>query len=217
MGVDIISLTILLIIFLFSVVIHEVSHGLMAYHLGDPTAKNLGRLSLNPLVHLDLFGSIIVPGFLLLLSHFAKTGIIFGWAKPVPIDFSQLKDKKYGPVKVALAGPTANLSLALIFGFLARYGLTWGAGSLFINNLMGVFEITVWINLVLAIFNLMPIPPLDGSYLLMAALPRRWKKYGILLEQYGWFLLLIFIFFFFGYLIPVIQFFFRLIVGRYFF
>ena len=217
MGVDIISLIILLTIFLFSVVLHEVSHGLMAYHLGDPTAKNLGRLSLNPLVHLDLFGSIIVPGFLLLLSHFAKTGIIFGWAKPVPINFNQLRDKKYGPVKVALAGPSANLSLALIFGLLARYGLSFGGESVFIHNLVGIFEITVWINLVLAIFNLMPIPPLDGSYLLITALPRRWKKYSLLLEQYGWFLLLIFIFFFFDYLIPVIQFFFRLLVGHYFF
>ncbi len=217
MGVDILSLIILLVIFLFSVVLHEVSHGLMAYHLGDTTAKDHGRLSLNPLVHLDLFGSIIVPGSLLLLSHFAKTGIIFGWAKPVPIDFNRLRDRKYGAIKVALAGPAANLSLALIFGLLARYGLAWWPGSIFINNLIGVFEITVWINLVLAIFNLVPIPPLDGSYLLMAALPRRWKKYGLLLEQYGWFLLLIFIFFFFDYLIPVIQFFFRLILGHYFF
>ena len=196
MGSDIFSLIIFLVVFLFSVVFHEVSHGLMANYLGDPTAKEKGRLTFNPLPHIDLWGSIIVPGFLLILSHFSKVGLIFGWAKPVPINFSQLRDQKYGPAKVAAAGPAANFSLAIFFGLLARFVLPLWTGSIFIYNLQGVFEMIVWINLLLGIFNLVPIPPLDGSYLLSAVLPRSWEKYESLMNQYGLFFLLIFIFFF---------------------
>ena len=213
MGVDIFRLIIFLTVLLFSVVIHEVSHGLMAYHLGDSTAKEKGRLTLNPLVHIDLIGSILVPGFLI-LSHFP---IIFGWAKPVPVDPSRLRDQKYGEAKVALAGPAANLGIALFFGLLMRFVLRYWVGSVFVDNLMAVFGIIVWINLLLAIFNLVPIPPLDGSHILTPFLPRSWQRYRRTWEQYSFFLLLIFIFFFFDSLIPIIQFFFHLIVGHYFY
>lgn len=212
MGMDIFYLIVSLAILLFSVIIHEVSHGLMANYLGDSTAKDSGRLSLNPLVHLDPFGSILVP-LLLYLSH---VGIIFGWAKPVPVNFNQLKDQKYGAAKVSLAGPAANLSLALIFGLLMRFVLSQGVSSPFVNNLMAVFALIVWINLLLAIFNLVPIPPLDGSHILLTFLPRSWDKYRMILQRYSLILLLVFVFFFFNLLIPIIQFCFKLIVGHYF-
>lgn len=214
MATTIFSLIIFLVIFLFSVVIHEVSHGLVACHLGDTTAKERGRLSLNPLKHLDPVGSILVPGFLLLLSSVSGSGIIFGWAKPVPVDFRRLRDQKYGSAKVALAGPLANFSLALVFGLFIRLGGGWASGSLFGANLLSIFSIIVWVNLLLAVFNLLPIPPLDGSHILFALLPRRWQKYELVFQQYGLLLLLVFIFFFFNFLIPLIQFLFRLVVGH---
>jgi len=217
MGADIFSLIIFLAIFLFSVVIHEVSHGLMANYLGDSTAKDSGRLSLNPLVHLDIVGSLLVPGFLLLLSRFSGVGIIFGWAKPVPVNFNRLRDQKYGVAKVSLAGPAANLFLALFFGLLIRFVLSHWAGLNFVDNLTEVFGLIVWVNLLLAIFNLLPIPPLDGSHILLTFLPQAWKKYGMLLQRYSLILLLVFIFFFFDFLIPIIQFCFKFIVGHYFF
>jgi len=145
-----------LIILLFSVVVHEVSHGAMADYLGDPTAKNAGRLSLNPLRHLDLFGSILLPISLLILT--AGQGPIFGWAKPVPINPYNFRDKKWGNLKVALAGPLSNLLLALFFGFLLRI---FNPPIQFYN----FFSIVIILNLLLAIFNLIPIPPLDGSHI----------------------------------------------------
>jgi Zn-dependent protease len=213
MVAEVFSFVIFLTIFLFSVVFHEVSHGLMAYHLGDSTAKERGRLSLNPLKHLDPIGSILIPGFLLLLSIFSGPGIVFGWAKPVPVDFRRLRDKKYGPAKVALAGPLANLSLALVFGLVIRLSGSWLNSTVFGANLTAIFGIIVWINLLLAVFNLLPIPPLDGSHLLFALLPSKWQKYELVFQQYGLLLLLVFIFFFFDFLIPLIQLLFRLFVG----
>ena len=111
----------LIIILIFSVVIHEVSHGAIANYLGDPTAKYVGRLTLNPLKHLDPLGSVILPLFLILIAKLSGGGIIFGWAKPVPINPSNLRDKKYGEAKVALAGPASNLSVALVFGLALRF------------------------------------------------------------------------------------------------
>ena len=152
-----------LIVVLFSVVIHEVSHGVVANSLGDSTAKNLGRLTLNPLKHLDLFGSIILP----LLTFFVG-GFVFGYAKPVPYNPFHLSDKKYGPAKVALAGPLSNIILAVGFGLFLRYLPT----SLESTLLPQVFAFIILINLVLALFNLIPIPPLDGSKVLISLLPR---------------------------------------------
>ncbi len=143
-----------IIILIISVIIHEVSHGWMALLLGDPTAELAGRLTLNPLPHLDLFGSIILP-LLLVLSH---VGMVVGWAKPVPYNINNLRDARWGPFLVALAGPLSNIIIALVFGTILRWGVvaaTSAAGSIMI--------IIVVINLVLALFNLIPIPPLDGS------------------------------------------------------
>jgi len=201
------DIILIIIIFLFSAIIHEVSHGWMAHHLGDDTAKAAGRLTLNPLKHLDPFGSILFPLMLILLN----SRIIFGWAKPVPINPFNFRDKKYGSAKVAAAGPLSNVLIAVFFGLLIRFlplsRFSFGSG------LMLSFGYIVWVNLLLAIFNLIPVPPLDGSHLLFAFLPRRFDEAKIFLARYGLFILILFIFFFFQFLIPIINFFFTLIVG----
>ncbi|MCK4453973.1 site-2 protease family protein [Candidatus Parcubacteria bacterium] len=212
---DPLTLILIIVIFLFSVVIHEVAHGTMANILGDPTAKYAGRLTLNPLKHLDLFGSIIVPGILILTSMAVGGGIIFGWAKPVPINPYNFRDQKYGSAKTALAGPAANILLALVFGLLIRF-LPFGTG-LFSQNLIFVFGFIVWVNLLLAIFNLLPIPPLDGSHILFAFLPQSMEKLKMILAQYGLFILLFVIFFLLHWIIPAINYLFYLIVGVPFF
>ena len=194
-------------ILIMSVVVHEVSHGQMAYILGDPTAKRAGRLTLNPINHLDLFGSILLP-LLLLLS---KSGFLVGWAKPVPYNPYNLKNQKWGPALVALAGPAANIIIALIFGIVLKIARFMPESLLapFLQISLSV----VFINLLLAVFNLMPIPPLDGSKILFAFLPYKWFRLQAFLEQWGVFILIFFIIFVFGQIFPVIQFLFRLITG----
>jgi len=146
-----------------SVIVHEVSHGLMALHLGDETAKNAGRLTLNPLKHIDPIGSILVP-----ILTYMSGGFLFGWALPVPYNPRALyKDYVYGPLKVALAGPLSNFGLALIFGTIIRFG-----GGYFNPLTIQLLYSIVLLNCVLFIFNLIPIPPLDGSQILKLILPR---------------------------------------------
>ncbi|MEA3452894.1 MAG: site-2 protease family protein [Patescibacteria group bacterium] len=203
------EILIAIIIFLFSVVFHEVAHGWVAYALGDPTAKYAKRLTLNPLKHLDPVGSIILPGILILMNFFGTGGIIFGWAKPVPVNPRNFKDQKYGSAKVAIAGPLANISLALIFGLILRFlpGFYPTQGIAFI------FLYIVQINLILAVFNLMPFPPLDGSHILFAFLPRSAEKIKIFLSQYGLFVLIFIIFFLFEYIIKIVIWLMTLITG----
>lgn len=205
-----IQFTFQIIILILSVVIHEVSHGYAALMLGDRTAQYAGRLTLNPLKHLDLFGSIILPTLSFLLG-----GFIFGWAKPVPYNPYNLRDQKWGPAIVGAAGPGANIALALIFGLSIRFlpDLANGVSGLFIFNFITIASIIALLNLILAFFNLIPIPPLDGSKVLFALMPYHWYGVRAFLEQYGLFLLLIFIFFFARVLLPVVLFFFRLITG----
>lgn len=201
-----------IIILIFSVVIHEVSHGYAALMLGDRTAQYAGRLTLNPIKHLDLFGSIILPTLSFLFG-----GIIFGWAKPVPYNPYNLRNQKWGPAIVGAAGPGANLALALIFGLMIRFlpGLASGASGLFIFNFITIASIIVLLNLVLAFFNLVPIPPLDGSKVLFALMPYHWYGVRVFMEQYGLILLLVFIFFFARILLPIVLFFFHLITGTF--
>lgn len=180
-----------LIILLFSVIIHEIAHGSVAYSLGDPTAKYEGRLTINPLKHLDPFGSVMLP-FLLLLAT-AGQGPIFGWAKPVPINPYNFKDQKWGSLKVAIAGPLSNLAVALFFGFFLRF-MPAGFFSM-VPGMFLIFSFTVWINIILAIFNLLPIPPLDGSWILLRFLPDKFRNVKNFLQQYGLFILIFFIFF----------------------
>lgn len=147
-------------VIVFSAIVHEVMHGVAADRLGDPTARYAGRLTLNPIPHIDLFGSILLP-LLLTLSH---SPIFFGWAKPVPYNPYNLRPGRFSEAIVAGAGPASNLVIALIGGILIRSGLFAGATDI-------IFVIVI-INVMLFIFNLIPIPPLDGSKVLASILPR---------------------------------------------
>lgn len=159
----------------------------MAYSLGDPTAKDAGRLTLNPLKHLDPIGSVLLPAFLIW-----RTGMGFGWAKPVPVNPNNFKGK-FGEVKVALAGPFSNLLVALILGLALRAAIAFS----FVNQgLFTVLTFIVSINIFLALFNLIPIPPLDGSHVLFFFLPYSARGVKMFLGRYGFFLLIFLIFFF---------------------
>ena len=200
----------LIIILIFSIVIHEVSHGAVANYLGDPTAKEAGRLTLNPLPHIDPLGSIILPAILILMNMILPgKGIIFGWAKPVPINPYNFRDQKYGSAKVALAGPAANLIIALVFGLALRFFPAIVA----LPGLDLMFSYIVYINILLAVFNLLPVPPLDGSHILFTFLPPGMENIKIFLSQFGLFILLFIIFFFFQWIILIIDWIFALIVG----
>jgi Zn-dependent protease len=199
-----------LAILIISVVIHEVSHGYMAYALGDPTAKYAGRLTLNPLNHVDPMGSILVP---LITSMF---GFTFGWAKPVPYNPYNLSNQKWGPGLVGFAGPMANIIIAIVFGLVIRFG-----SSLPVAYAMPVLEIAtliVILNLGLTIFNLLPIPPLDGSKVLFTFLPYSLYPVQEFLERNGFMLLLILILLLntlsTDVIFPAVSFLFQLITGQ---
>jgi Zn-dependent protease len=194
-----------IIILVMSIVIHEVSHGFMAEYFGDPTARNAGRLTLNPIPHLDIFGSILLPA-ILVLSH---SPFLFGWAKPVPYNPNNLSNKKWGTISVAVAGVAMNFFIAIVFGLIIRFSADFvlPPGFYFITSVI------VIVNLALAIFNLVPIPPLDGSKILFSFLPERAFSFILAYEQYSLILLLVFIVFFSDYLYPILAFLFHLITG----
>lgn len=194
-----------IIILIMSVVVHEVSHGFTAYALGDQTAKYAGRLTLNPLKHLDLFGSVIIP-----VITFLAGGFIFGWAKPVPYNPYNLRNKKWGEALVAGSGPLSNFSIAVVFGLMVRFAPSLAAVP---PSFLDIAGLVVFINLVLGVFNLIPIPPLDGSKVLFAILPYKWDNARIFFEKYGFFFLLIFIFFLFQSLMPIVLGLFKIITG----
>ncbi|MDR1417725.1 MAG: site-2 protease family protein [Endomicrobium sp.] len=158
-----------IVVFVFSVIIHEVSHGYIAYLRGDDTAKDIGRITLNPFAHLELFGSIILPAMLLLM----KAPILFGWAKPVPVNYVNLKNPKIDSVIVSAAGPLSNIMLAVFSGLGIRFISYF---STFSNGFGGAIETFLYVmltlNLMLAIINLIPIPPLDGSKIAAYFFPR---------------------------------------------
>jgi Zn-dependent protease len=160
------SIFLILPVFVLSVIVHETAHGLMALWCGDPTARERGRLTLNPLPHVDLMGSIVLPVLLFLF----RAPFLFGWAKPVPVDHSRLRDPRNDAVKVALAGPAANGLMALVFAALARLAPEAGAAGTWVAFFAPLREMAlagvVW-NCALGLFNLIPIPPLDGSWVLM--------------------------------------------------
>jgi len=211
---DLIITAFALIVLLFSVVIHELAHGSVAYSLGDLTAKYQGRLTLNPLKHLDVFGSVILP--LLLAFSYWTTGIygpIIGWAKPVPINPYNFKDQKWGSLKVAVAGPLSNIALAILFGLLIRFVPT-EIHSLFTRDNFNIVDYIIRINIALALFNLIPIPPLDGHWILFTFIPNKLSRLRAFLQQYGIFVL-IFLIFFGGlnWLFRIVEYLFRLITG----
>ncbi len=202
------------IVLIMSVVIHEFAHGYTAYRLGDNTARDMGRLTLNPIKHLDPFGSVILP-LLLIISN---AGFVIGWAKPVPYNPNNLRDLRKGTFLVSVSGIIANLLIALLFGLLIRFAPSLGL-PLYIDSIQTlhpfykISTIIVFTNLVLAIFNLIPIPPLDGSKILFSALPPKYRYIENFLEQYGFLLLIVFIVFIWGRLSPIIYLLFSLITG----
>lgn len=197
-----------IIVLIMSVVVHEVAHGYTAYLLGDNTARLSGRLTLNPLKHLDPFGSVILPLLLVLMN----AGFVIGWARPVPYNPLNLRDEKKGTFLVAIAGILANLIIALVFGILIRF-----APILISSDLLGPFykisSIIVILNLVLALFNLIPIPPLDGSKILFSFLPSKHREIENFLEKWGMFLLLFFIIFLWNKVAPIVFIVFHFITG----
>jgi len=179
-----------ILVLVFSVVIHEVSHGYMAYALGDHTAKRLGRLTLNPIKHLDPIGSILVP----ILTYFASNGALpFGWAKPVPYNPYNLRDQKWGEAKVAAAGPGSNLLLALVFSIVMRLG---AAGMIPLNTAVATILLQIiLVNLSLAVVNLLPLYPLDGSRILFAVLPYHMRHIQEFMMRYMFVFLAFFLLF----------------------
>ena len=171
---------------LFAITVHEVAHGWVAKRLGDPTAMMLGRLTLNPLKHVDPIGTFLVP-FALMLMHLP----IFGWAKPVPVTWENLRHPKRDMIFVAAAGPAANLLMALLWGLVAKLSTltppdwAWAAVPM---QLMG--EIGIFINVLLMVFNLLPLPPLDGGRVAVGLLPGPWAWQLSRVEPYGFFILL---------------------------
>lgn len=190
---NIMSLVFFFLIIVPSSIIHEYAHGWMAYRLGDPTAKHEGRLTLNPLAHIDLFGTILMP---ILLMWASGGSFLFAYAKPVPYNPYNLRGGKWGPALVGAAGPLSNLLLAFAFALLIR--------ALPVMQLTTLLSMIVYANIVLAVFNLVPIPPLDGSKVLFALLPENLRGLRMMLEQYGIMLMFIFIFFFFRLIQPIV-------------
>jgi len=168
-----------IILFFFAVVIHEFAHGWVAYKLGDPTAKQSGRLTLNPISHIDPVGTIILPMFLII----SGSPILFGWAKPIPVNFRGLHNPKQDMMWVGLAGPLANIILAIIISIIIKMKIA-------LMPLL-VLEYFMTLNLVLAIFNLIPIPPLDGSRVVMGLLPSKAAYQYMKLEQFGFIIIVI--------------------------
>jgi Zn-dependent protease len=191
-----------------SVVIHEVSHGFVALRFGDRTALYAKRLTLNPLKHLDIFGSIILPAFLA-ITH---SPFLFGWAKPVPYNPDNLTNRKWGTIAVASAGILANIFIAVFFGLILRLILMGNV----LSGAVSIISVIILVNLGLAIFNLVPIPPLDGSKILFSFLPYSFSSVVSFLEQYALVLIIIFVVFFANYLAPILAFLYHLITGLYF-
>ena len=196
-----------LIVLLFSTMLHEIAHGSVALSLGDTTAREEGRLTLNPIKHLDFFGSIMLP--LMMYVFTLGQGPIFGWAKPVPINPFNLTDKKWGMLKVAIAGPAVNFLIGITFSFLTKFT--------FLPPVMKfLFAIVALYNFAWGIFNLIPVPPFDGSHILFTLLPKtqKWIQFRLFLLKYGFFIILAFIFLGIHYIFYFAAFFHTLISGQ---
>ena len=197
---DPLSLIFSIIILIMSVVLHELSHGYAAVALGDPTPRLQGRLTLNPLKHLDPVGSVIVP---IVTSFF---GFTFGWAKPVQWNPYNLKNRRSGELLIAAAGPACNFLIAIVFSLVIRFVPISDA-------FVQICSYVVMINIVLGLFNLVPLPPLDGSHILFSALPARLSGARMIIERYSIFFLLIALFFIWPLISPLIYVLFHALTG----
>ncbi len=175
--IGIVDFIIIGFIVLSAIILHEYAHGWSANQLGDPTAKLAGRLSLNPIRHIDPVGTLLIPGILLTMRYLGMNVFIFGWAKPVPVNFSRLRDPKRDMMIVGMAGPLVNIVLAVFLSLFLKLDISDRAYEL--------MAVGIFVNLLLAIFNLIPVPPLDGSRLVMGLLPGRYAFYYSQLERYG--------------------------------
>ncbi|HCI44378.1 MAG TPA: site-2 protease family protein [Candidatus Omnitrophica bacterium] len=183
MILEIISIAVILF---SAVVLHEYAHGWVAYKLGDPTAKLAGRLTLNPVMHVDPVGTIFLPGVLIALRFLGLNTFLFGWAKPIPVNFSRLNNPRRDMMLVGMAGPAVNVVLAVVASQLTRVPMSL--------DVYKFVEAAVFINLLLAAFNMIPIPPLDGSRLVMGLLPRGLAVPYSQLERYGILIVMVFIY-----------------------
>lgn len=175
---------------IFAITLHEAAHGYAARHFGDSTAWELGRVSANPLRHIDLVGTILVPGLILL---FSGGGFLFGWAKPVPVDFGRLHHPKKDMLWVAAAGPAANLAMLFGWALLMKFGLSY-PDSGYAEAAQAMGQAGILINASLMLLNLLPLPPLDGGRIMVSLLPHPWAWRFAQIERYGFIILLVMLF-----------------------
>jgi Zn-dependent protease len=194
------------LILIFSIMVHEVAHGIAAEHEGDPTARLMGRITLNPVKHIDWFGSVILPLILVLSS----AGFVVGWAKPVPYNPNNVRRGNKSVAHIAISGILVNLVIAIVFGILIRILVFFNANAL---PLLSVASIIVLVNLVLAFFNSIPLSPLDGFTFLKAALKGRGTPFLALMERYSLPILVVFLIFGWGVISPAIYWLYSLLTG----
>ncbi len=199
---------------LFAITVHEVAHGWVANKLGDSTAKMLGRLTLNPFKHIDPIGTVVVPLAMVLM----QTGFVFGWAKPVPVNMNKLNSPRKDMAIVAIAGPLSNLIMAIFWVFIFKLGSTVITDPNIAKGIMAMGRAGILINLILFVFNLLPIPPLDGSRVLSGFLPKSLSAVMDKIEPYGLFIVIGLLYFgvLNSILSPVIDFFLQTIGSLFF-